>query len=57
MFWFQLWQDSGRPSNGALHQVKTPTQLKYKLAIRQVCVDFENSYLDDVHMHFMHNNF
>ena len=56
VFWHRIWQDSGRPSNGALHQIKISTQLKYKLAIRQSFVDFENRHTDELHMHFLNKN-
>jgi len=56
LFWFRSWQDSGRPSSGALHQIKILTQLKYKLAILQAFGDFENRHSDDLHKHFLNKN-
>jgi exonuclease III len=56
VFWFRIWQDSGRPPSGTLHQIKASTQLKYKLAIRQAFVDFENRHTDELHMHFLNKS-
>jgi hypothetical protein len=56
VFWHRVWQDAGRPSNGALHQVKVSCQLKYKLAIRQAFVNFEHRHTDDLNRHFLNKN-
>ena len=42
--------------NDVLHQIKISTQLKYKLAIRQAFVDFENRRTDELHLHFLNIN-
>ena len=56
IFWHRVWLDAGRPASGTLHQIKISCQLKYKLAIRQAFVDFENRHTDDLHLHFLNKN-
>ena len=51
-----MWLDAGRPASGTLHHIKISCQLKYKLAIRQAFVDFENRHTDDLHLHFLNKN-
>ena len=53
IFWHNLWVDGGRASSGWLHQIKSSCKLKYKLAIKEAYLSFENKLDDEILQHFI----
>jgi hypothetical protein len=53
IFWHNLWLDAGRPSSGVLHRIKSSCKYKYKLAVRDAYIVFENQYDDLLYKHFL----
>ena len=43
--WHNIWTSAGKPQSGQLFHIKCSTQLKYKLAIRDSYVKFENKHV------------
>ena len=57
MFWHGLWIDAGRPSSGSLHHIRLSCKAKYKLAVRNAYLAFENSLSDELYTHYINKNF
>jgi hypothetical protein len=53
IFWHNLWLSASRPPSGVLHRIKTSCKLKYKIAIRDAYIMFENSHDDAILSHFI----
>jgi len=51
----KLWTDAGRSSSGALQHIRFAWKAKYKLAIRNAYVKFENK-LSELYKHFVNKN-
>lgn len=51
--WHNIWTSAGKPQSGQLFHIKCSTQLKYKLAIRDSYVEFENKHDDAIYQHFI----
>jgi len=56
LFWHRLWTDDGRPSSGALQRIRLACRAKYKLAIRNAYVTFEDKLSDELYLHFVNKN-
>ena len=56
IFWHNMWQSAGRPSSGVLHQIKTSCKYKFKSAVRDAYVEFENEHNDEIYRHFLNKN-
>jgi len=55
IFWHKIWESAGCPK-GLLLEIKTKAKLKFKLAVKQAAVNFENSHCDDMYQHFLNKN-
>ena len=53
IFWHNLWVDAGRPSSGVLQNLRLACKAKYKLAIRNAYVSFEDKLSDELYSHFV----
>lgn len=51
--WHDIWVSAGRPGSGQLHNIKCSTKMKYKIAIRDAYINFENSVDDCIYRHFL----
>lgn len=56
IFWHNLWTDAGRPSAGALQRIRLSCKAKYKLALRNAYVLFEDKLTDELYGHFVNKN-
>ena len=56
IFWHNLWTNAGRPSSGALQRIRLACRAKYKLAIRNAYVTFEDKLSDELYLHFVNKN-
>ena len=56
IFWHTLWKEVGRPQSGLVHNIKNSSKLKYKLAIKQAFIEYENCFNDDLVKHFLNKN-
>lgn len=54
--WHNIWLNAGRPQSGIIHQIKSSCKLKYKLAIKNAVMDYENRFDDDILCHFMNKD-
>ena len=48
IFWHSLWVNAGKPHHGVLRSISTSCKLKYKTAIRDAYVQFEQDHDDDI---------
>jgi len=53
IFWHNFWVDAGRPSSGVLQNLRLACKAKYKLAIRNAYVSFEDKLSDELYSHFV----
>jgi hypothetical protein len=53
IFWHNLSVNGGRTSSGWLHQIKSSCKMKYKLAIKEAYLSFENKLDDVILQHFV----
>jgi len=53
IFWHNLWSDAGRPSSGVLNHVRLSCKAKYKLAVRNAYMSFEDKLSDEMYRHFV----
>jgi len=56
IFWHNLWVDAGRPSSGVLQRIRLSCRAKYKLAIRNAYVSFEDKLSDELCFHYSNKN-
>ena len=56
VFWHNVWNEAGRPSNGILHRIKTSCKLKYKLAIKEAFTAYDHANSDELAHHFLNKN-
>ena len=52
VFWGRLWVDAGRPRSGELFKLKSACSLRYKAAIRQAVIDYDNTFDNDLYEYF-----
>ena len=55
--WHNLWVSSGRPSSGTVQRIKCACKLKYKSAIKDAYVAFENELNDELFNHVINKFF
>ena len=51
--WHNIWIDAGKPQSGQLFHIKCSTKLKYKMAIRDAYLEFEDKHDDELYTHFI----
>jgi len=53
ILWHDIWMSMGKPKSGQVFNLKCSTHMKYKLAIRDSYLEFENEHNDDLLAHFL----
>ena len=56
ILWHSIWCSSGRPLSGLIYKIKNSCKLKYKLAIKNALLEYENRFNDDLLTHFVNKN-
>ena len=53
VFWHNMWVDAGRPSSGVLLHIRLSCKAKYKLAIENAYLSYEDTISDEMCSHFL----
>ena len=52
---YDVWNSTGKPMSGQVHDIKCSSHLRYKLAIRDCYVKFETQLYDELYDRFFKN--
>jgi len=50
---YDVWNSTGKPMSGQVHDIKCSSHLRYKLAIRDCYVKFETQLYDELYDRFL----
>jgi hypothetical protein len=51
--WRNIWSAASKPRAGQLFNIRCSAKLKYKMAIKDVYIEFEHKHDDEIYKHFM----
>ena len=56
ILWHNIWLNAGRPMSGLIFNIKSSARLRYRLAIKDAFIKYENRFNDELCNHFLNKN-